>query len=568
VLVFDVALVVNHASLANEFAYATREESSAKLGCSLGKRKFFPHLTPLPSLKTPCYEPCLPLDDEWYILFSNAKQPNLDVVRSRNGRVSVSSLCTMAPAKPKVYRTLGIKEGEGTYGSVFRVFDAEAPHRELVMKISVANSNFFAEVSALSSLNRKQKTPNIPLLHDWFISDQLPPNNRYWGAIVDKLRTSSQFKSMDRSKYPFGFLIVEKANCGSLSNFFENHLARAPYAPQEAWRLIDSIIFQLVFTAAALPESQIIHRDIGGSNIMLTTVTDASRWWYFRVGKQLFRFARPSLKPVLIDYGSAHVLDLPSSSIDNPRRVRSSLRTDFRYTTLRYRAPEMIFLSSASSGPLQPIFTPATDLFSIAMSILEMITGDFTDHKGGKKYQNHPFLRHEAPPILAAKLKEFSLTLKSNEKNFNLNYADRSWSGMLHSGFITVEESSLLARYLWGMYMELGIPNNRKWQGVESTGIWCLMDEVISIQRSCGGVVPSEEGLLLSGCDKLRQFLSPQQLACLLSMLRYNPKHRPSPAALLKSEIFDEFRVLESETEPMEQPYPCWSVNGAPLVGY
>merc|ERR1712137_622396 len=387
--------------------------------------------------------------------------------------------------------------------------------RELVMKISVANSNFFAEVSALHTLNQKQKTPNVPILHDWFISDQLPPNTRYWGNVSDKLRNAPQFKNLHKSKSPLGFLVIEKATAGSLANFNQNHIGYTA-RPQDIWRMIDTIIFQLVFTATALPESSIIHRDIGGSNIMLTRVNDPNRWWYFRVGKQLFRFMCPPVKPVLIDYGSAHLLELGCSL--------------------------------------------NTDLFSIALSILEMILGDFTCHSGKSKYINHPFLRHEAPPILVLKLKELSQSLKADEGDPSLGYTQRTWASTLHSGFLTVDESSLLARYIWGMYIELGIPNNRKWPGVEETSVWQVMNEVIAYQKRRNLPYPTEDGLLLRGCDKLRNFLSEQQISCILSMLRYNPKHRPNPAALLKSEIFEEFRVFEHEIR--DPIFPCWSVSG------
>jgi len=527
-----------------------KDMERTSFGCQIGKRNFTFSQSGLPEAKQHCRSSLV--DEEWHILCSNAKKPNLDVIRSRNGKITISNLSLMPSARSKVYRTYGFQEGEGTYGSVFRVIDSEFPDRELVMKISVANSNFFSEVSALHSLNQKQKSPNVPILHDWFISDQLPPNTRYWSAVSDKIRNAPQFKNLHKSKSPFGFLVIEKANAGSLANFNQNHIGYAAH-PQEVWKLIDGILFQLIFTAAALPESSIIHRDIGGSNIMLTSVDDPNQWWYFRVGKQLFRFSRPAVKPVLIDYGSAHLLEFGCS-----------LKTDFRFTTLRYRAPEMIFLSSKSTGSLQPLFTPPTDLFSIALSILEMILGDFTSHSGKNKYENHPFLRHEAPPLLVKKLKQLSQKLKDDESDLSLGYAQRTWASTLHSGFLTVDESNLLARYVWGMYMELGIPNNRKWPGVEETDVWQVMNEVIANQKRRNLATPTEEGLLLRGCDKLRNFLSEQQISCILSMLRYNPKHRPSPAALLKSEIFEEFQVFE--TEVSGAVYPCWSVSGTPLT--
>lgn len=545
---------MNHSTLGYMDFPNIKTLESTSFGCSLGKRRAyaFSH-SALPPAKHHCGS--FPNEDEWYILLSNAKQPNLDVIRSRGGKVSTSNLPLMPPARAKIYRTFGFKEGEGTYGSVFCVIDSEYPERELVMKISVANSNFFAEVSALNVLNQKQKTPNTPILHDWFISDQLPPNNRYWGSVSEKIRESSQCKNLHKTKIPLGYVILEKANAGSLANFHKNHIEKnfmQAYSPQDTWKTIDTILFQLIFTAAALPESSIIHRDIGGSNIMLTTVNDTSRWWYFKVGKQLFRFPTPYVKPVIIDYGSAHLLELGCS-----------LKTDFRFTTLRYRAPEMIFISSSSSGPLQPLFTPPTDLFSIALSIIEMILGDFTSHARGRKYQNHPFLRHDPPPLLASKLKELSQRLKSAEKDLSLDYSQRTWSNTLFSGFLTVDESSLLARYLWGMYIELGIPNNRKWPGVEETGVWKVMNEVIISQKRRNLPIPTEDGLLLRGFDKLRHYLSEQQVSCILSMLRYNPKHRPNPAALLKSEIFDGFRIFEEDVQ--DPIYPCWAVNGTPL---
>eukprot|EP00012_Vannella_robusta_P000266 CAMPEP_0206183870 /NCGR_PEP_ID=MMETSP0166-20121206/894_1 /ASSEMBLY_ACC=CAM_ASM_000260 /TAXON_ID=95228 /ORGANISM="Vannella robusta, Strain DIVA3 518/3/11/1/6" /LENGTH=457 /DNA_ID=CAMNT_0053598805 /DNA_START=68 /DNA_END=1438 /DNA_ORIENTATION=+ len=443
-----------------EFPNVSTMESTS-YGCTLGKRKGFAFSRKplaLPPAKQQCSSSLI--DEEWHIAYSNARKPNLDVIRSRNGKITVSNISLMPLAKAKIYRTYGFQEGEGTYGSVFRVIDSAFPDRELVMKISLANSNFFAEVSALHALNHERKTPNIPTLHDWFISDQLPPDNRYWSSVSEKIRNAPQFKNLFKTKSPFGYLVLEKANAGSLSNFSQNHISNGT-PPQEIWKMIDTILFQLVFTAAALPESAIIHRDIGGSNIMLTAVDDPNRWWYFRVGKQLFRFLRPTVKPVLIDYGSAHILE-----------VGSSMKTDFRFTTLRYRAPEMIFLSSSPSGLLQPVFAPPTDLFSIALSILEMILGDFTAHSRGNKYQNHPFLRHDPPPLLAMKLKELSQKLKTDENDLSLDYVHRTWAGTLHSGFITVDEGVLMARYIWGMYIELGIPNNRKWPGVEETSIW------------------------------------------------------------------------------------------------
>jgi len=527
-------------------SYEFPHSKSKNFECTLGKRKHFSFSTYLPSSKE--QRITNPMDDgDWDILFSNAKQPNLDVIRSRNGKVVLSNLPFMPQAKGRVYRTFGLKEGEGTYGHVFTVIDTTSPEKELVMKISIANANYFAEVSALHTLNLKKRTPNVPYLHDWFISDQLPPKSKYWKNITENIKNSSQFKSIH--KYPIGYIILEKANAGPLATFTENHCSKSQ---KETWKLVDSILFQLLFTAAALPESNVIHRDIGGYNIMLTKVpNDRTRWWYFRVGKHLFKFKRPLLKPLLIDYGSANILELGCS-----------LKTDFRYTTLRYRAPEMIFLSTKATGALQPLFSPATDLFSIALSLIEMVLGDFTEHEEGQKYHNHPFLRHTPPPILQLKLKELSQNLQSYENDITLDCARRMWAGTLHSGFLTVDESSLLARYLWGMYIELGIPNNRIWPGVEDTDVWIIMDEVIRNQKRRKLKYPTECGLLMRENSKLRQLLSEQQISCLLSMLRYNPKHRPNPAALLKSEIFDEYCICPQDISTTS---PCWSVSGSPL---
>mmetsp|Transcript_7344 Transcript_7344/g.15306 ORF Transcript_7344/g.15306 Transcript_7344/m.15306 type:complete len:546 (+) Transcript_7344:1-1638(+) len=524
--------------------------SSKSFECTLGKRKYFSFSSfqqQPPKKERRLFGPTLE-DGFWDIISSSAKQPNLEVIRSCNGKVMLSNLSFMPSAKPRVYKTIGLKEGEGTYGLVFTVIDIDNPEKELVMKISVANSNFFAEVSALNFLNSKKTTPNVPQLHDWFITDKLPPNSGHWGKISDSLKKSSQFKNI--SKYPVGYLILEKANAGALASFTKNHCSGYQ---KDIWKLVDSILFQLLFTASALPESSVIHRDIGGYNIMLTSTDDIKEnYLNFRVGKQLFRFEKQPIKPLLIDYGTANILE-----------IGSSLKTDFRYTTLRYRAPEMIFLSSKPTGTLQPIFTPATDLFSIAMSVIEMVLGDFTEHKDGKKYYNHPFMSHNPPPLLHFKLKQLSKQLQIDENNFKIDCATRMWYGTLHSGFLTVDESLLLSRYIWGMYMELGIPNNRMWPGVEDTHVWSIMNEVIQNQKRLNLVYPTEGGLLLRGNGKLRQLLSEDQISCLLSMLRFNPKHRPSPAAILKSEIFDEYSISPSEVSTLSSAF--WSVSGTPL---
>jgi len=499
----------------------------------LGKRNREPTLLPKAQPLTKLFCTIPPLmrlyDDEWYTLHSNARQPDLHYMHKRHG-CWISDLRYAKPATPRVYKTLGYKEGEGSYGSVFDVKDAGNSNYSLVMKISVANTNFFAEVLALQAL--QEKSPNIPKLYDWFVTDQLPPDTIYWKSVRDSLTSSYQFNEINcaRNGKAYGFLIVEKAMAGIFSKF-SSICAGRPAA--DWWHTIDSILFQLLFTAAVLPDSGVLHRDIGGANIMLTktSVEDI----HFQVGRDLFSIHRPMFKPLLIDYGSAHLLE-----------TGCSLKTDFRFTTLRYRAPEMIFLSINAGGPLQPYYSGATDLFSIGMSILEMILGDFTLTVNNTQYDNHPFLRYNPPPLLAARLHELFSELQTIEDDFTKDQASRNWASVLRRGFIADDEVQMLARYLWGMCYELGVPTDRCWPGVESTHVWKILDEVIRYRKMNNQGYPREDGNFFKRRDKLRKYLSESQMAMICSMLRYNPKHRPSPAALLKGSNFHKFRAETS----------------------
>ena len=517
---------------------------------SLGLKRHYPFPAANPGRKYPCRYAVPPVfEEDWSIQQTNAKQPNIDDGILNNGNITVEDLKTMPEAGKNSYRTHAIKEGEGTYGTVYQVIDSSNPTKQLVMKISVANSNFFAEVNALGTLNRKGKTPNVPIIYDWFVTSQLPPDFSYWKSVRASVKNSLQIDESlhDTQRKPYGFIVLEKANSGSLSKFYANHLSSL--RPKDTWKVIDSTLFQLLFTAAALPESNIVHRDIGGTNIMLTTVSDRhNNWWFFKVGKQLFRIPVPIVKPILIDYGSAKMLEM-----------NCCLKTDFRFTTLRYRAPEMIFLSISPTGPLQPVFTPSADLFSLGMSMLEMIMGDFTIHKQAK-YDNHPFLRYDPPRLLCQKLKDLCQHLRTIECDPTQPLPLRNWYSTLRKGFITMDESSLLARYLWGMCYELGVPSDSTWPGVQQTHIWKILNEVIIDRQANNHRYPTSEGFLFQRYDKLRNYISDEQLKMICSMLRYNPKHRPSPTSLLKSEIFDEYRAVESV---LSDCTPCWSIAGA-----
>lgn len=494
------------------------QKSSLGGGVVLGKRKRC-HLHPLPALPRLKKQFTAPPvgTDEWSILSSNAKQPNLNLVKSRQFKVQVSDLAFMNSAKAKTYSTTAQKLGAGTYGIVFQTTDLAEPSKPLVMKLTKADMNFFNEISALSTLNRTLCSPGVPKLHDWFVVENLPTEGN-WAKVSERVRN----RFFKHPKIPFGVMVIEQASGGALSSFCEKYLASSTLVPKEKRELVASVMFQLLFNAAALPESKVVHRDISGTNILIKDGNPLKNKPFFQSGESTFVVPRNTLCPLLIDYGSANILE-----------IGSSMKTNFRFTTLRYRPPEMIFLSCHPSGKLQPAYTPAADLFSLALCLLEMNLGDFTLH-GTMKYQNHPFLRHKPPTSLKTRLSDLIQEIKAYETDSSRDVIFRSWCATLRKGFIDVGEISQLARYVWGMYYELGVPDDSVWPGVEQTYIWKILDETIRERREKNLPCPSSVGRMFQNCNM--PYLSEAQLDVILSMLKYDPKNRPSASDLLETD--------------------------------
>jgi len=514
----------------------------------LGKRKrcLLHPLPALPKMKKQFTPSSSVGTDEWAILSSNAKQPNLNLIKSRQWKVQNSDLAFMNPAKPKTYSTTAQKLGAGTYGIVYQIADVATPSKPLVMKLTKADMNFFNEISALTTLNRTLSSPCVPKLHDWFVVETLPTEGN-WALVSEKVRS----RFYKQPQVPFGIMVIEQASGGSLSSFCENYLDTATLGSKEKTELVTSVMFQLIFNAAALPESKIVHRDISGTNILVKDGSSLKAKPYFQSGEVLFAVPKNTLCPLLIDYGSANILE-----------IGSSMKTNFRFTTLRYRPPEMIFLSCHPSGKIQPSYTPAADLFSLGLCLLEMNLGNFTTGQGTMKYQNHPFLRHKPPASLKTRLSNLIQEIKGYETDASRDVIFRSWCATLRKGFIDDSEISQLARYLWGMYYELGVPDDSVWPGVEQTYIWQILDETIKERRAKNLPCPSSVGRMFQNCNM--PYLSEAQLDVILSMLKYDPKNRPSASDLLETEAFDNLRI-NSHCETILDPSSIWTIAGLPL---
>ena len=464
-----------------------------------------------------------------------------ELPNSRELQDNPEKLSSLPSATKRTYMTKGEKKGEGTFGIVFDVTDVAKPEQNQVMKISIADSGFFSEILALVKLNKHRKTPNIPRLFNWFISDQLPPREGGWSKVNDIIANSSQFRKGSSTNRLYGYLVMENAEGGTLASFFQHYRDNVP-SIEHVWYTLDVTMFQLVFSVAALPQCGLLHRDLGGSNNILVGFVprpnpEDTTDWVFAVGDTKFSFPRPSFKPIMIDYGTANHL----------ARNRS-LKTDFRYTTLRYRAPELIFISDSQPGTLQPWYTTTADLFSIGMSILEIVLGDFCQRRKDVHrddiYKCHPFMCYKCPQDLPKRLEDLHEHLLSVEKDSEETKDNRDWCRMLRKGFIDKGESKLLAKYLWGMYHELGVPNDDTWPGIESTHVWKLMNDVIQTRKNLNQNVPSPDGRLFDK-PQLKQHFSESQRDILREILQYNPKRRPDVIKVLQSDLFDHLRAKD-----------------------
>jgi serine/threonine protein kinase len=313
---------------------------------------------------------------------------------------------------------------------------------------------------------------------------------------------------------------------------------------EHAWWAIDVTIFQLIFSAAALPQSRLLHRDLGASNNILVCAVPQTEGepadWCFAVGETKFCFPRPLFKPLIIDYGTAKLLHPPWD-----------FRTDFRHTTLRYRAPELIFISPLPTGKLLPQYTPSTDLFSIGVAILEILMGDQCNQDRMRStnvepsaHVSHPFMRYQPPGELSHKFEQLCDSLQKTEDNPEEEKPLKTWSRMVRKGFLEKGEAKLLCRYLWGMYYELGTPTNANWPGIEETQVWKMLHDFMEDRKKQNGKVPPPWGRgLINTNPKVRQYLSPNQINMLVRVLSYNPKDRPDPIDILQSDLFRHFQT-------------------------
>ena len=216
-----------------------------------------------------------------------------------------------------------------------RVLAVKSPYRRDARPI------LHAEAQALTRITREPGSDSyIVPFHGWIASS----NSIIMSAIPLSLSTYIEDKAT-----------IAKQQT-STKNMFD------PFLGMECWK---DLVTKLISGLAWLHnKALIIHGDVKPYNILLrpcSNVDESSKFPY---------------EPLFIDFSSSHDLAQPSS-IDK--------KTSMTAFTPPFTAPELLLLPSITSPDITPL--PASDIFSLAITLLTAATGDLLLYPGANNMQ-------------------------------------------------------------------------------------------------------------------------------------------------------------------------------------
>lgn len=141
-----------------------------------------------------------------------------------------------------------------------------------------------------------------------------------------------------------------------------------PVQGRDAWQdLARKLISGLIWLHST---AGILHGDIKPHNLLLRPIAEADT-----ASEHVFPY-----EPLFADFSSA--VDLPTDSLPSPQDTSRASMSAF---TPPFTAPELLCLASLTSGNVAP--TPASDVFSLAATLLAAATGDLLLYPGSSSMQ-------------------------------------------------------------------------------------------------------------------------------------------------------------------------------------
>lgn len=180
---------------------------------------------------------------------------------------------------------------------------------------------------------------------------------------------------------PQSHALVMDAVPATLSGYIEEQAERAkgqrdtkslfePVSGLQAWL---GLCKALVCGLNWLHENSVVHADIKPHNILLRQIKTTD-------GNNAFPY-----RPLFADFSSAHELS-PSTATDSDSDTDTNTNTNtMTALTPPFTAPELLVLSSLKSPDIAP--TPASDVFSLAVTLLAAATGDLLLYPGTNHMQ-------------------------------------------------------------------------------------------------------------------------------------------------------------------------------------
>jgi len=351
----------------------------------------------------------------------------------------------------------------------------------------------------------KKLSPNFiyhskEIIHIPF-SDIIFPTKSKWYSVlfsiyehIKKIRSKTKNTNVQPQMH---IIEMEWASVNNIKNFFSNEQYLS--SKQLIREQMRSFIFQLISGLASLQITNVQHRDINISNMVImkkkeridqNDYKDEYRYFY---GKQLFK--------IPLEYQRFTILFIDYSLTEKINDTDDYYISTTK-TRLYSRAPELIFLTKDKI-----LYYDTSDVFSTAISIIELIFS-FSQDKRRIFYDFQNQLEYD------------TILQKLKKQKFNSTAQN----------FIKYQSEKSTITYVTSLFRELGIPTNNDYPNIEKTRLYKTIIDNIEEERKNRWM----DGSLWNN-KLLNDVLQKDGMDLLKKMLKWNPRERIQPLEALRT---------------------------------
>ncbi len=407
--------------------------------------------------------------------------------------------------------------GSGSFGAIFLIDDVTNINNIVrrALKVSLDDTDSRNEkalsIFVLIEFILKKRCPNFIRLDMAMICHGAPPNKGKWKEFHDKLTTVPVIKdkTLERQLQPtdVSYLSLEYSDSGTLESYVSKHtLSQSDF---------ESLIFQLLFTLAAMQKTGFLHRDLHPGNVLVSSSTikkrtkDIYNIRHTQITGGITREQTIIFDPLFIqtqfDPFMIKLIDFGLSTAIKREQKMDPFQLTWLVTQIFHRPPELFFFTPGEN----PRFTYRSDLWSMGV-IIATVSGGRGPFFNRSETRNGGF--YFLPPR----------QLQMDYHNYNIN----SHLDQYTRTFLFTESKAVLP-YVWNMVEALGWPTNKTWPGVENSFMWKLLNKYKHhFERA-------HRGGWLHDSRNINASLGKTGVELMLSMLEWDPDRRPEAGTLL-----------------------------------